>query len=64
MNAENFTTWIFNQIIPGLPPQSIVVFDNALFHSKQLNKPPLQSALRHEIIDWLQRNRVEFDENL
>ncbi len=53
INSEKFENWLQNKLLPNLPPNSIVVFDNASTHSKQYNKPPLQSANKNTIKKWL-----------
>jgi hypothetical protein len=40
MNSGNFEKWITVQVITNLPPSSTVVMDNALYHSRQEDKPP------------------------
>lgn len=58
MNHQNFMQWIEKQLIPNLPPNGIVVMDNAPYHSVQINKPPTQAARKQEIRDWLESNEV------
>lgn len=40
MNRSNFTKWVTEKLIPNLPPASIIVMDNAPYHSTVLNKAP------------------------
>jgi hypothetical protein len=40
MNYDNFSRWITHQVIPNLPPNSVVVVDNVSYHSTVHNKPP------------------------
>lgn len=35
MDTDNFITWFNEKIIPKLPNNSIVIIDNAAYHSKQ-----------------------------
>lgn len=35
MDNNNYTKWLSEKLIPNLPPNSIVVIDNAPYHSKQ-----------------------------
>ena len=39
MNSTNFNKWLQYQLIPNMPPGSIVILDNAIYHSVQENKP-------------------------
>jgi hypothetical protein len=38
MNCDKFSRWITQQFIPKLPPNSVVVMDNAPYHSTMHNK--------------------------
>lgn len=58
MNHNNFMHWLSNKLIPNLPPNGIVVMDNASYHSVQINKAPTQSNKKCDIISWLQSNNV------
>jgi hypothetical protein len=61
MNHMNFGKWISERVIPNLPPASVIVMDNAPYHSKQEDKPPSKYQVNREIIAWLQRRRVACD---
>ncbi len=63
INSEKFENWLQNKLLPNLPPNSIVVFDNASTHSRQYNKPPLQSANKNTIKKWLILNNIKFNES-
>lgn len=58
MNHHNFMQWVEKQLIPNLPPNGIVVMDNAPYHSVQINKPPTQATRKQDIRDWLESNGV------
>ena len=32
INTQIFTTWLIQDLLPKLPPQSVIVMDNASFH--------------------------------
>ena len=32
INTEVFTQWVINDLLPKLPPRSVLVLDNASFH--------------------------------
>ncbi|KAG8238520.1 hypothetical protein J437_LFUL016600 [Ladona fulva] len=53
MNSENYLKWIKNQLIPNLPPKSVVVIDNAPYHNVQLNRPPNSNAKKDTMKEWL-----------
>ncbi|CAF4940522.1 unnamed protein product [Pieris macdunnoughi] len=64
MDASNFTKWIKEKLIPNLPPNGIIVMDNAPYHSKQANKPPNFSARKNEMQTWLQEHNIKFDDKM
>ncbi|XP_047990121.1 uncharacterized protein LOC125229345 [Leguminivora glycinivorella] len=45
----------------SLPPNSVVVMDNAPYHSVQENKLPPKSSTKQDKIDWLTRNNIMAD---
>jgi hypothetical protein len=49
--------------LPNLPPNSVVILDNASTHSRQYNKPPLQSDNKNKIKKWLIFNKIKFSES-
>jgi transposase len=44
INTEIFDAWVIQDLIPKLPPQSVVVMDNATFHQGQTMKNALEDA--------------------
>jgi transposase len=42
MNGENFEHWMLTQLLRNLEEPSVIVMDNALYHSILLEKPPTQ----------------------
>ncbi len=44
INTDIFTGWIEQDLIPKLPPNSVVVMDNAAFHKGKDMKQSLQNA--------------------
>lgn len=53
MNAENFFKWADEKVIPNLPPNSVVIIDNAPYHNKLKDPPPTSANRKQEIYDWL-----------
>lgn len=64
MNSDNYLKWLQEKLIPNLPPQSVVVMDNAAYHNVEINKAPTSSSKKQEIINWLQKNNVPFSETM
>lgn len=60
MNSTNFYKWLVEQLVPNLPPKSVVVVDNASYHN-HLHQPPPTAANRKDVIkEWL-TGKVELD---
>lgn len=64
MNAHNFTKWVKEKLIPNLHEPSIIVMDNAPYHSIVTNKAPTSSSRVDEIKLWLLKNNIDFDPTL
>jgi transposase len=64
MNYDNFSQWITHQVIPNLPPNSVVVMDSAPYHSTVYNKPPGKYANKQDMADWLQANGCLADNSM
>lgn len=60
MDGDKFFEW-FKNIIPKLEPGSVVVMDNAPYHSVKLEKIPVKGWNKQKIIDWLQSKGVSMD---
>lgn len=63
MNSITFKKW-FQNLLENISPGSIIVMDNAPYHSTQINRPPSQSSTKACIILWLQTNNIQFDATL
>lgn len=60
IDAEGFTAWL-KECLPKLPPHSVLVFDNASYHSKKLeNCTPRQSWRKEQLKTWLEAKNVVF----
>ncbi|XP_031335611.1 uncharacterized protein LOC116165367 [Photinus pyralis] len=64
MNHTNFMQWLEKQLIPNLPANSIVVMDNAPYHSVQINKPPTMNNRKEVIRSWLDANNISTTEDM
>ena len=61
MNHDTFKKWFEEQLLPNIPERSLIIMDNASYHSKMLNKAPSYSNKKSEIIAWLSKNDIEYD---
>lgn len=43
VNTLVFNQWVIDDLIPKLPPQSVVIMDNATFHQSDIMKRALES---------------------
>lgn len=57
MDGDRFLEW-FKDIMPKLEPGSIVVMDNAPYHSVKLEKIPTIAWNKLQIIDWLKSKEI------
>lgn len=60
MNADSFKYWFLNRFINLLEEGSIIVMDNASYHSKVINKLPCTNSRKQEIQEWLQNNNISY----
>jgi hypothetical protein len=64
MNWENFQTWLISQLIPNLPPNSILVVDNTPYHNTGEIKELTSTTRKAEMLLWLEENQIQTDTNL
>lgn len=53
MNSQNFEKWFRTQLLPNLKPMSVIVMDNAPYHSRRLISLPTRGR-RDDVIEFLQ----------
>lgn len=58
MTAAKFKEWFVHCLLPNIEKNSIIIMDNAPYHSVQLNKAPTSSSRKSDIVDWLQKNGI------
>ena len=49
INSEHFMEWFTQQLLPNIPPTSVIVLDNATYHNKQKDKPPTTAKRKDDI---------------
>ncbi|XP_038207526.1 uncharacterized protein LOC119829196 [Zerene cesonia] len=64
MNYENYEKWLRSQLMPNLPPNSVVVVDNASYHNKQSELAPTSSTKKADMQKWLQDKGIAYRENM
>lgn len=63
MNADFFENW-FNDILPKLPNNAVIVMDNASYHSRFIDKAPTTKTLKADIQRWLNRHNITYRDNM
>ncbi|KAE9544251.1 hypothetical protein AGLY_001430 [Aphis glycines] len=63
MNGDSFHEW-FKSILPRLDPNSVIVMDNAPYHSVRTEKIPTSSTKKEDIISWLISKNVVIDQKM
>ncbi|XP_076028786.1 uncharacterized protein LOC143017786 [Oratosquilla oratoria] len=64
MNATVFEKWFRKQLLPNIPPNSVIVMDNSSYHSALLEKLPTSSWREGELKDWLTKEGVQPSDEL
>lgn len=64
MNSEVFEAWFFEVLIPAIPRGSVIVMDNAPYHSRIKDKAPNSSTTKGEMVKWLQEKGIIFNADL
>lgn len=59
MNAQVFENW-FSSILDKLEDNSVIVMDNASYHSRKIEQVPTAKNKKQEIIDWLKEKNIPF----
>lgn len=63
MNAENFEKWIKNDLLPNLKRPSLIIIDNASYHSRLLETWPNSGWKKEAMIKWLEDKNIAFPES-
>lgn len=64
MDNERFKIWFENQLLPNISNGSLIIMDNAPYHSKFINNVPTVSYKKFQIIQWLVSNNIAHDPSL
>jgi hypothetical protein len=58
MNFQNYEKWLREKLIPNLPPNSVIIIDNAPFHNVLLEQTPTSNSKKADIINWLSSHGI------
>lgn len=61
MDHQRFRLWFEEQLLPNIPERSLIIMDNASYHSKTVIKMPTTSSKKGDMIEWLSSANVAFD---
>lgn len=64
MNFENYEKWIRTQLLPNLPPNSIIVVDNASYHNKDYDLAPNANTRKADMQSWLSEKGISFTSDM
>ena len=63
MNAQVFEEWFRNQLLPNISANSVIVMDNAPYHSVKLEKMPTLAWRKADLQQWLIKKGIQPREN-
>ena len=63
MNSTIFEEWFRRQLLPNISPNSVIVMDNASYHSVKLERRPTTSWKKSDLLEWLIKKGVQPQEN-
>ncbi|XP_047522690.1 uncharacterized protein LOC125061341 [Pieris napi] len=64
MNFINYKKWLETQLIPNLPPNAVVVVDNASYHNKEDENAPTSNTKKAEMQSWLAEKGIAFTSDM
>ncbi|XP_050497226.1 uncharacterized protein LOC126878514 [Diabrotica virgifera virgifera] len=64
MNYDNYKKWLQDKLIPNLPPNSVLVINNAPYHNVQTEKCPTMSSRKAEMQQWLTTQNISFTDDM
>ncbi|CAH1983599.1 unnamed protein product [Acanthoscelides obtectus] len=63
MNGDTFLKWVKEKLVPNLEEPCLIVMDNASYHSVLVEKQPISSWTKAQVIQWLEGNNINFERN-
>ena len=60
MDYANFSKWFTQQLLPNIPPQSLIIMDNAKYHNVLADDTfPTPRSYKHELQAWLKAHHPD-----
>ena len=63
MNREKFDKWVNDNLLPNLPTNSVIVLDNAPYHTVQEDRCPTMATKKADIIAWMTKQGIAVPQN-
>ncbi|KAK3895350.1 hypothetical protein Pcinc_000940 [Petrolisthes cinctipes] len=62
VNGELFLRWLTSQLLPSLAEPSVLVIDNALYHSQltEESRCPTTSTKKADLVKWLEHRKLPY----
>jgi hypothetical protein len=60
MNFDNYGKWLREKLIPNLPPNAVVVIDNAPYHNVLEEKCPNSNSTKVKMMNWLSEKNIPY----
>lgn len=64
MTADLFEKWFTEQLLPNIPPNSVIAMDNASYHSRILNKIPNQGTKKEDILKFMRYKGMDIPKKI
>ena len=64
MNGDTFEKWFKDMLIPKLPENSVIVMDNASYHSVRQEAIPTSNSRKKVMQDWLTTHQLPWTDDM
>jgi transposase len=64
MNAACYEHWFREQLLPNIPTNSVIVMDNASYHSSQIELLPRRGWKKADIQAWLTKKNITWGQDM
>ena len=64
MNSDVYEKWFKTQLLPNIPPNSVIILDNASYHSAMVELLPRRGWRKDKIRAWLDNHKIPWTEDM
>lgn len=64
MNANHYEEWFQKQLLPNIPPNSVIVLDNASYHTAYVELIPRKGWRKAAIQEWLTKKGIPWSSDM